>query len=310
MKFYMAPLEGLTVYAYRTAYAACFGDVDKYFAPFISSNHNNKLTNREKNDILPEHNQGITLIPQLLSCNAEDFIHTAKEIRTYGYEEINLNLGCPSGTVTAKGKGAGFLADPWELDRFLDTIYQGLDMEISIKTRIGYADPEEFYDLLTIYNQYPVKELIVHPRTKKDFYNHTPNLDIFEVAVKESKNPVIYNGDINTKEDYEKLIQRFPTLEGVMCGRGILMHPGLIGSIQGKPPVSKQTLRRLHDMVLEAYKEIMSGDRNVMFRMKELWQYMGVDFEKNEKYLKKIRKTENLQKYEALIDAWFAEQKE
>lgn len=303
----MAPLEGLTGYAYRNAYEKNFHNIDKYFAPFISSNHECKMTSREKSDISPENNPGITLIPQILSCNAEDFIHTAQEIRKFGYEEINLNLGCPSGTVTAKRKGAGFLLDPWELDRFLDKIYHGLDMQISVKTRIGFDSPEEFEDLLDIYNKYPMKELIIHPRTRKDFYKNTPNWDVFGYAMEKSKNPLIYNGDINTVEDYERLTGTFPELEGVMLGRGILMRPDLLDQIQGGPKLSKEVLRKFHDEIYVSYQGIMSGDRNVLFRMKELWLYLGNCFEDSEKYLKKIRKTEHLDKYESVINSLFQE---
>ncbi|MGN0484695.1 MAG: tRNA dihydrouridine synthase [Lachnospiraceae bacterium] len=308
MKFYLAPLEGVTGYAYRCAYAKYFGDVDKYFAPFISSNHENKLTPREKNDILPEHNKNVALVPQILSCNAKDFVHTAESIASFGYREINLNLGCPSGTVTAKGKGAGFLADPFALERFFEEVFSHTQLEISVKTRIGYADAEEFEDLLEIFNRYPIKEVIVHPRTRKDFYKNTPDWDAFELAMEKSDHPVIYNGDIFTKADYDRLLGRFPNLEGVMLGRGILSHPDLVSVIKGKDTVTKETLLTFHDEILAAYVEIMSGERNVLFRMKELWDYMGCSFTNAEKYTKKIRKAQNLQSYQAIIHALFTEQ--
>ena len=95
MKYYMAPMEGLTGYIYRNAYHACYHPMDKYFTPFLSPKANSSLSFRELNDILPEHNQGMYVVPQILTNQAEDFIRTAKELQEYGYSEINLNLGCP-----------------------------------------------------------------------------------------------------------------------------------------------------------------------------------------------------------------------
>ena len=147
MKYYLAPMEGLTGYIYRNAYHACYHAMDKYFTPFLSPKANSKLSFRELNDILPEHNQGMYVVPQILTNQAGDFIQTAKELQEYGYSEINLNLGCPSGTVVSKQKGAGFLGRPDSLDRFLDEVCGKMDemgMEVSVKTRLGLISPDEF----------------------------------------------------------------------------------------------------------------------------------------------------------------------
>lgn len=170
MKIYLAPLEGITGYTYRRALYNCFGGFDKYFIPFILPNQKGHLSTREKKDIMPENNEGMYAVPQILTKNAEDFIQTAETLQEYGYNEVNLNLGCPSKTVVTKGRGAGFLDRPDELDKFLDEIFRKCDMKISIKTRLGMDDPEEFEDLLTIYNKYPLEELIVHARVQKDYY--------------------------------------------------------------------------------------------------------------------------------------------
>lgn len=141
------------------------------------------------NDILPENNEGMRLVPQILTNDAKGFLQTVEKLEDYGYEEVNLNLGCPSKTVVSKNRRSGFLAMPDELDRFLDEIYRGTQVRISIKTRIGKHSPDEFERLLKIYNQYPVEELIIHPRLQQDFYKNTPNLEVFAEAVRESRNP-------------------------------------------------------------------------------------------------------------------------
>ena len=176
MKFYLAPMEGLTGFVFRNAYQKHFGDIDTYFTPFIN---NKKMNYKEIKDILPEHNKGMHVVPQILTNRAEDFLAIAKELGNYGYESVNLNLGCPSGTVVTKHRGAGFLAVPEELDHFLEEIFADCPLRISVKTRIGINDAGEWERILSIYEKYPMEDLIIHPRVQKDFYNNTPDMDAF-----------------------------------------------------------------------------------------------------------------------------------
>lgn len=305
MKYYLAPLEGITTYVYRNAYHKYFHKMDKYFTPFIVPHKDKRFNTRELKELSPEHNKGLLVVPQLLTNNAEDFIKTAKDITNMGYDEINLNFGCPSKTVVTKKKGAGFLAFPEELDRFLDEIFTKTDMKISVKTRNGMQSPDEFYRLLEIYNKYPLKELIIHPRVQTDYYNNTPNWNVFGLAYKESKNPICYNGDINTNQDFVMLCARFPELEHMMLGRGIIKNPNLICSVENGANLSKDTLFAFHQMILDEYIQISSGDRNVLFKMKELWFFMITMFEDGEKWAKKIKKTERLKDYERIVSELF-----
>lgn len=306
-KLYFAPLEGITGYVYRNAHKKYFGNIDKYFLPFLVTNQTGKLKSKERNDILPEKNQGITAIPQILSNNARQTVQMAKFLEQYGYKEINLNLGCPARTVVTKKKGAGLLAYPEELDQFLEEVYDGIKIRCSIKTRIGLENPEEFERLLQIYNQYPVAELIIHPRVQADFYKNQPNLDVFELAVKESKNPLCYNGDVNSIEDLERLKRRFPNVNCIMLGRGLLRNPGLADLIQDGKQCEKQRLKAFHDELCQGYEKIMSGDRNVLFKMKEVWFYLGQIFEDSEKYVKAIRKADRLSEYQNVVERLFTE---
>lgn len=305
MKYYLAPLEGVTTYVYRNAYHKHFYPMDKYFTPFIVPHKEKKFSTREKKELSPENNQGFFVVPQLLTNNAEDFLKTAKDIADFGYDEINLNLGCPSGTVVAKNKGSGFLAFPDELDRFLDRIFNVADFKISIKTRIGKENPEEFYHLLEIYNKYPLEELIVHPRVQTDFYKNTPNWDMYKEAYKHSKNPLCYNGDIFTLDKYQEFMERFPKTDTIMLGRGIIGNPALVNEIEQKGSITKEQLLAFHDMIYEEYKQISSGDRNVLFKMKELWFYMAGLFLESDKYMKKIKKSERLKDYDIVIQMLF-----
>ena len=301
MKIYLAPLEGITGHIYRTALKECFDGFDKYFIPFISPNQKGHFSTREKKDVLPENNRGVLAVPQILTNQAEDFIETAKKLAEYGYEEVNLNLGCPSRTVVTKGRGAGFLEEPDRLDRFLDEIFKKREWKISVKTRIGMSEPEEFEDLLKIYNRYPLEELIVHPRLQKDFYKNTPNLDVFAMAAEESRNPLCYNGDLYTREQIRNFAERFPGTERLMFGRGFLRDPGLLYN-EGKDPKDIfEKFWAFHDLVYEGYQERNMGDRNVLFKMKELWSYQVYQFSEPERLFKTFKKVQDCNEYEQMI---------
>lgn len=198
----MAPMEGLTGYVYRRAHHAYFAPLDTYYTPFIS---NKKLGSRERHDVLPEHNEGMHVIPQILTNRADDFLEIEKQLYEYGYREVNLNLGCPSGTVTAKGRGAGFLAYPEELSKFLDQIYSKTRMKISVKTRIGISSEEEWPQLLTLFNQFPIDHLIIHPRLLQDFYKGYPHMDAYQYAKEHSLSPIFYNGDIHFVDKWNEI---------------------------------------------------------------------------------------------------------
>lgn len=316
----MAPMEGLTGYVYRNAYHKFFRPMDRYFTPFIA---NKKMSNGEIRDLLPEHNEGMHVVPQILTNRSEDFLVVAKEIAQYGYDTVNLNVGCPSGTVVAKGRGAGLLAEPEVLDHFLYEIFEGYAGKISIKTRIGMEDENEWQDILAVYEKYPLEELIIHPRVRKDFYKGKPRLDAFSYAMEESGHRLCYNGDICSAEDLQDRKERFPDLDRVMLGRGLLCNPFLIEMSKTADDVGRKTaddvahdhmqekkdrLYAFHQEILEGYIQVMSGDRNVLFRMKELWFYLGDCFTNADKYLKKIKKSERLVAYQAAVDALFHEQ--
>ncbi|HIX29185.1 MAG TPA: tRNA-dihydrouridine synthase family protein [Candidatus Blautia stercoravium] len=309
MKYYFAPMEGITGYLYRRVHHNFFPGMDKYFTPFLSPGPKKVLTDREIRDILPENNTQMYIVPQILTNRAEDFIRVEKELERYGYREVNFNLGCPSGTVTAKKKGAGFLEYTEDLKRFLDEVFQKPCLEISIKTRIGKEDPEEFAQLLHIYNQYPLKELIIHPRVQTDYYRNTPNKEVFAEAVKNSKNPVCYNGDLFDLEKCQAFETEFPQVDICMLGRGLLVNPALVRELKGGKMLEKQELREFHDALCREYEAVMSGDRNVLFKMKELWFYMGHLFEENKKQMKKIKKAQKLSDYMEAVDSLFEEGK-
>lgn len=305
MELYFAPLEGITGYIYRNAFHSFYTGVDKYFIPFISPNQNRALSPKEIRDVLPEHNRGMYAVPQILTNHAEYFLRAAEVLeKEYGYGEVNLNLGCPSRTVVSKGKGAGFLAKPKELDDFFREIFENIKVKVSVKTRIGVESPEEFGSLMEVFNRYPLHELIIHPRVQKDYYNNTPDWQTFSEALRESRNPVCYNGDISTLADYRRLKAEFPAVNRIMLGRGLLKNPELAEVIKSERGASFTDIKRLrafHDHLYEGYRQVMSGEKNVLFKMKEFWTYAENLFPEKKKLMKAIKKASHLCDYEQTV---------
>lgn len=295
---YMAPMEAVTTWIYRRAHAAVYGAPDKSFVPFLEPHIKRDFKKRELEEILPEHNEGLRAVPQILTNQADGFLRLASALEAYGYQEVNLNLGCPSRTVVSKGKGSGFLAFPEELDRFLEEICGALDgrIRISVKTRIGKTDPEEFPRLLDIFNRYPLEELIIHPRVQADGYRNHPRMEVFLEAAKRSKNPVCYNGDLCTAEDIRTLKECAPGVDRMMIGRGWIRNPGLL--CEG---ASMDQFWEFHQRVYEGYRNRDGSFLNTLFKMKELWSYQVLLFPDPEKLAKRIRKLQRKDEYEELM---------
>ena len=225
-----------------------------------------------------------------------------------GYDEVNLNLGCPSGTVTAKWKGAGMLARPEELDCFLDTVFsQAPPMKISLKTRLGLEDPEEFPRLLEIFAKYPVSLLILHPRVRADFYKRPVRTEWFRYALDHYQGPLCFNGGLVTAGDCARFARDFPGVDQVMIGQGLLANPALVRQARGGPGPDKETLRAFHDELYHTYLERFASQRNTVFHMKELWSYLSRLFVGAEgKPLKRIRKAADSPAYEAAVEQMFS----
>lgn len=296
MEIYFAPMEGLTDSVYRRLHHKYFGGVDKYYMPFLSPTVHRSLTQREARELPIAGEETFEAVPQLLTKNAEDFLWAASQCRDRGYKEVNLNLGCPSGTVFSKGKGSGMLKDPEELDRFLEVVFSAAPLPISLKTRLGVESPEEFPRLLEIYNRYPVKLLILHPRVRKAFYEGEVQVDSFRYALENSRNPLCFNGNLCSKTDIQAFSAQFPTISSVMLGRGLIGDPGMLCP-NGTDP---QRLEAFSDELLDTYTSLFGGSRNAMFRLKENWRYLLCLFEDAEKLGKRLKKTTDVAEYRSL----------
>ncbi len=306
MQYYFAPMEGITGYSYRKVWCRLYGDGDKVFMPFLSPTQNGKFGAKTIKELKAEKAAGLPVIPQILANNGDNFLWAARDLEALGYGEINLNLGCPSGTVVSKRKGAGFLSVPDDLDRFLDTIYTALpQLKISVKTRLGVAEEGEFGRLLEIYNKYPLHELIIHARVRQDFYKEPVRMGAFAHAEAEARAPLCYNGDIFTAAAAAEFESAHPNIPAVMMGRGLLCDPGLIRHIRTGEATGREELRRFHDELVEELRASLSGETPVLHKMKEMWFYMGRMFVEDGKLMKAVKKSRSVAEYMAAVAALF-----
>ena len=296
MAVYFAPMEGLTDSVYRKAHHSHFPGVDAYYMPFLSPTVHRCLTPREARELPKADSVPFRAVPQLMTKVPEDFLWAAGVCRELGYEEVNLNLGCPSGTVTAKGKGSGMLRDPESLERFLDGIFESSPLPISLKTRLGFTDPEEFPRLLEIFNRYPACKLILHPRVRQQFYDGIVHMDSFRYCLENTKLPVCYNGDLNSLADLEAFRAQFPQVTDVMIGRGLIADPGMLLPGGTQP----QALGAFMEDLLEQYQIAFGSTRNAMFRLKENWRLILKAHPVSEKLQKKLLKTTDEAEYRTI----------
>ena len=307
MKYDCAPMEGITSALFRRVHHQYFPGVHQYYTPFLSPSRDHVFTKRDKREILPAYNRDIPVVPQLLTRVAGDFLWAANALADLGYRSVNLNLGCPSGTVTAKGKGSGFLADPDALDAFLEEIFSRCPIPISVKTRLGVRDPAEFEGLLDIYNRYPIAQLILHPRVRQDFYRLPARREAFAALYPRIAAPVCYNGDLFTHRDCRAFAQAFPQVDHVMVGRGLMADPALIQRCQGKGGADRARLRAFHDDLYEGYCQAFGSRRSAMLRMKETWFFHIHLFRDSQRHGKALRKARDAVEYEYWVNAIFGD---
>ncbi len=304
-RFDLAPLDGITKRVFRRVWHARFGGADRYFIPFLSPTDQHILTPRDRREV--ENPEGLPQVPQIMAKRAEDFVWAAETLADKGYWEVSLNRGCPSGTVTAKGKGSGLLADPDRLDRFLDGVFSRAPVPVSVKTRLGYQTPEEFPRLLEIFNRYPIACLTIHPRVRPEKYRGQVHLDSFALAMAESKNPVCYNGDLVSVPGVRALEARFPNLGAAMIGRGAIADPALFRRLRGGPAATREELRTFTEELYQAYQDFYGQAAPASQRMKEIWFYLIHLFEGGERLGGRMRRSRGPRAYEELEAQIFQE---
>ena len=296
MRYYFAPMEGITDSIYRRLHHKYFDGIHRYYMPFLSPTIHRQLTHKEDRELPFADQEAFVAVPQILTKVAEDFLWAAQVCADRGYKEVNLNVGCPSGTVVSKGKGSGMLRDLDALDAFLEEIFAKSPLPITVKTRLGLERKEEFSAILDIFNRYPIQELTIHPRVRKQFYSGCVEMDMFQYAAENSKIPLCFNGNLNNIQQIQNFSMGYPQIEAVMIGRGLIGDPGMLAC----GGTDRNQLEHFMTELLDTYIEAFGGARNAMFRMKENWSFLRHRFENSDRLWKELRKTTDLAEYRSI----------
>lgn len=309
-RFCLAPMRGVTTVAYRNAFMNHFKGLDEAMAPFISSIHADTIKPKLLKELSPEINKSIPLIPQIIGRDPQDFLLMADAMFALGYDEVNWNLGCPWKHVRKKKRGAGLLEYPEMIRAVLDLACEKYPGKISVKVRLGIGDNNALQQLVPLFNEYPLKEVTIHPRNAEQMYDGSVDLDAFAAASKELTTPVAYNGDINGVAFFNQLTQRFPDIEHYMFGRGLLMNPFLCETLKaGEDTIDDkiERIRAFHTELCDAYKEEMFGDTPVLGKMKEMWKYLVAHLSNGKQMFKKIKKAAHVESYEMIVEEFLNE---
>ncbi len=309
MKLFLAPLQGMTVAAYRNAFARHFGGIDEYYSPFIATSVGNKVSKLLLKDILPENNESLVkLVPQILGNDGAQFKAFADAISTLGYSEINWNIGCPFPMITGKKKGSGILPYPEMIKKVLDTVCAGSSYTITVKMRLGMEDPEEGMRVMEVLNEYPLGRVIIHARTGVQMYKGDVDLDAFYELATLCNHEIAYNGDVFNYSDFLRISERLPFVKNFMLGRGALRNPFLPSVIKGNTVVLENKIgivKAFHDEIFNYYMNRLSGDKHLCDKMKEFWEYMCIHFDQSGKFIKKVKKCNRISEYQELVDRIF-----
>lgn len=308
VKVYFAPMEGVSIYCYRNVHRKLFPKgLDGYYTPFLAVHKHHAFKKRDVREIKPENNIGTEnmLIPQIMAGSADEIIWAVGELKSKGFNEANINAGCPVSTVVSKNKGSGLLKDVKKLDEIFEEVFLSStlkDFNLSIKTRLGLESSEEFKDILPIYNKYPFSKIIIHPRVRTQMYKGKPDMDMFTWAYENCNKEICYNGDITTVEDYARICAAFPNLKEVMIGRGLVQNPALAREIATGEKLSISEVKLFVSELSKAYREEIPGEEQIMHKMKEMWFYLGGMFKCSdgadaEQFIHKIRVAKNLSEY-------------
>ncbi len=295
---YLAPLEGCTEIEFRNVFTKHFGGVDAAVAPFVSLMHHDADEKRRSWDIPHASEQRMITIPQFMGRNIKDFNHLYAWIKYMGYDELNWNLGCPSKRVVRRGRGCGMLKFPDEIRFFLDGVFNHADIKFSIKTRLGLESPDEFYQLFEIYNQYPIKEIILHPRIGSQMYRGEVRHDYFKECLKLSKNELVYNGDINSVADFNQIREMYPAIKKIMIGRGLLKDPFLAEKINGGFSIvmafDRDRFFAFHQELYQVFEGKFRDKSEILGKMKDYWRYFSYQFDERNEVFKFIARSKDI----------------
>ncbi|MCM1051829.1 MAG: tRNA-dihydrouridine synthase family protein [Paenibacillus sp.] len=304
LKIFSAPIQGLTELPWRRFHHDIYGDgITGYFTPFLRVERG-EVRRRDVRDLNSEMNGGVPLTPQIIFRDVAEFEMLCDIVCASGFSHIDINMGCPFPPQVHHGRGTGMIANVpllTEIAAMMKGRYS--DVTFSVKMRLGVDSPTEWNDALPVINNMPLSHLTVHPRTARQQYSGELWLDEFSRLLDAIDHPVVFNGDLREPSAIDDIYARFPGLYGVMIGRGLFSRPSMVAEWLAReewtPSRRMQDVLRLHSLVYGYYKDSLSGDAQVLGKIKPFWEYMVPDLDK--KAYKGIKKASSLRKYDDAV---------
>lgn len=304
-----SPLQGFTDFRFRNAFHKYFGGIDTFYSPYIKLNGKLVIKGSYERDILPENNNTLEVIPQIITNDAEEFLFVTKYVQQLGYKELNWNLGCPYPMVAKCGMGSGLISNTSQIEHILKRVHNETDIIVSMKMRMGYENPTEILDVFPILEQYPIKNIAIHARIGKQLYKGGVDLDSFQKCLDTSKQKIYYNGDITSVEKFRTMQERFPSIDHWMIGRGLIADPFLPSMIKNNtteyPKNKLEIFEAFHDTIYQEYDAYLQGPTPIRMKMLGFWEYFSESFSNPQKTYKKIKKAGNSKNYEAAVKEIF-----
>lgn len=305
----LAPMQAMTDIIFMNTYHTIFGGFTEMMAPYLLASKVSPMKVNRLQNYFSDLNEGITLIPQLLSNDPEAFLYYSNTLFDAGFEKINWNLGCPFPFVTKKQRGAGLLPFPDKIADILDKVMPNLKPQLSIKIRLGLYEQDEIFPLIDILNHHNIVETIIHPRTAAQKYEGSADKEFFKEIYPKFNMPIVYNGDIIYKEQVEELELELTDIKGYMIGRGAFINPFITQQLNGiehdhdtKIKMFGEFYYTLHNH----YKERTITDEGFLGRMKDLWFYFSQSFEKGDSYLFALKTINEIGVFETAVSNIFA----
>ena len=275
-QIWLAPLHGITSYTFRNTLCRHFGGIDCFMAPFLPAQPAGKFRPKIWQDITPENNTALPLVPQLMGNRPEQFVDTMQMLNEqFGYERFNINIGCPSSPVVRHHRGCGLMPNLELVEQIVAEVTGKTPFRLSLKMRLGLHSADEGRNILKRLNNYPIDFLVIHPRLGDNLYEGNPDLALFEEFCHLTKHRIVYSGDVFTVEDYERLSERFPQVAAWMLGRGLLRNPFLAEEIKNQETDDKRSRFFAFYQDLTETLLPIRGESGTLANLKELWHYFA-----------------------------------
>ena len=302
LPIHFAPLQGYTDDVYRRIHHELFGGITTYYTPFVRM-EGGGVRSKDMRDIRPEFNEGVPVVPQIIVKSMKEFDYLTNVVEEKGYQEIDINMGCPFPMQAKHGRGSGLLAHTDIIQEISQAIQEKKHLSFSVKMRLGWESEEEWKPVLDILNDTPIRQITLHPRIGTQQYKGETDMEAFAEFYALCKHPLIYNGDITTLEDIQSIEKTYPNLAGIMIGRGLLARPSLATEYASGKETPWETrrnqLHEFHDRLMAHYETTANSEAQVHNRMRLFWEYMEEEI--GRKTYKKLMKAGNLKNYLAAV---------